>query len=77
MADVNVFDWIRWVDVPILAAYGGWLFAHSQHDHSVEVKFSAEIAELKGLKEAIDGVDRRQDLILRKLLGGQDDDDHA
>lgn len=75
MPDVTSFDWFRWIDVPVLLAMGGILCRHMWADHRLEVDLTAKLSRLETLHDAIDGVDRRQDIILKKLMGVSDERD--
>lgn len=68
MEAVSLFDWFRWVEVPILLALAGVLINHMIKDHKVEVEIKEGLASVKSL---VEGVDRRQDLLIEKLLRGE------
>ena len=58
---VPIFDWLRWVEVPIWLAMGSWLMCHVRHDHKVEVEITDKLGKLDGLEAAVG-------LILDKLI---------
>ena len=70
MPEVSSFDWIRWVDVPVLIGMAAWLIRHAVYDHAVEVKFTSDIGALRG---ALKGVEDTQMLLLKKELGVSDE----
>jgi hypothetical protein len=70
MDAVSSFDWIRWVDVPVLIGMAAWLMRHAIYDHQVEVEIKSKIANLEGAVEGLEGI---QTLLLKKELGVQDD----
>jgi len=50
MEMVSLFDWLRWVEVPVWIGMFGWLFAHAKHDHAVEVQLAEAIGVIKTLE---------------------------
>jgi hypothetical protein len=70
---INPFDWLRYIDIPIMLFVAGCLWRHMAHDHAAEVNTAEELGKLSGVVEALKGMDRRQDMILKKLLGENDD----
>lgn len=76
MESVSLFDWFRWVEVPILLAIAGALVNHMMKDHKVEIELKEGLAKVSSLSALVEGMDRRQDLIIEKLLNGGKNDRH-
>ena len=61
MEVVPIFDWLRWIEVPIWLAFGSWLVCHAKHDHQVEVDIREKLAKLDGIETSVE-------LILTKII---------
>lgn len=66
MEAVPVFDWLRWVEIPLWLGVIGWLATHIRHDHEVEVDIKEKLAK-------IDGIETMIVPIFNKLIRGNDE----
>lgn len=73
MPDIPIFDWIRWVEIPMWLAVAGLLVKHAVRDHIIEVEIMKKLEAVDDLQEQITGLDRRQDMVIRKMIGAPDD----
>ena len=53
METVPIFDWLRWVEVPIWLGMIGWLIAHIRHDAVVETRLAEAIGTVKTLQGTV------------------------
>lgn len=53
MNDLTVFDWVRWVEAPVLLAMLGLLIRHVMSDHTVELAIKTAQARLEGKHEGL------------------------
>ena len=78
MPDVSSFDWIRWVDAPVLIAIAGWLVRQGANTHAMDLRLTAECSRLSsqagGLQEQIDDLNTRQNMMLEAMLEKRNDD---
>lgn len=70
MEAVPIFDWLRWVEVPIWLGMVGWLWCHAKHDHEVEVELRSGIGEALG---KLENVEANTSLILDKIIPDRKD----
>ena len=61
METIPIFDWLRWVEVPVWIALGSMFFTHVRYDHKREVDNAREFGKIEGLENALG-------LVLDKLI---------
>lgn len=49
----EMFDWLRWVEVPVWLGICSWLIAHARHDHAVEVTLASALGKLETLENTM------------------------
>ena len=69
METVPIFDWLRWVEVPVWAILAGWIWCHQKHDHEVEVSIKEKLGKL----DELDGMKNMLALVLDKLIPDRKD----
>lgn len=69
MDSVPIFDWLRWVEVPVWFGLAGWLWCHQKHDHEVEVAIKEKLGKL----DELEGIRDTLSLVLDKLIPDRKD----
>lgn len=61
---IPIFDWLRWVEVPVWFGLAGWLWCHQKNDHDFQVKVTEKLGKL----DELDGLRAMLALVVDKLI---------